>query len=159
MMTKWKKLVKNQKGLTLVELLAVVVILGIIAAIAVPSIGNIIDNSKKDAHVSNAQQMLNAARLAFANNEQLGLENEYTLQDLINKGYIEAKPVHPNDNGTLGEETTPTYDTGASKVVVNSTATAGNQYKVSLKETNGRLLFKNASPDDLVRSKISSATN
>ena len=95
-MTKWKKLVKNQKGLTLVELLAVVVILGIIAAIAVPSIGNIIDNSKKDAHVSNAQQMLNAARLAFANNEQLGLENEYTLQDLINKGYIEAKPVHPN---------------------------------------------------------------
>ena len=34
-----QKRLKNEKGLTLVELLAVIVILGIIAAIAVPSIG------------------------------------------------------------------------------------------------------------------------
>ena len=64
---------KNQKGLTLVELLAVVVILGIIAAIAVPSIGNIIDNSKKDAHISNAEMMVSAARMAVASNDQLSL--------------------------------------------------------------------------------------
>lgn len=38
-MEKIKKLLKNQKGFTLVELLAVIVILGIIAAIAIPSIG------------------------------------------------------------------------------------------------------------------------
>ncbi|WP_082795300.1 type II secretion system protein [Alkalihalobacillus trypoxylicola] len=57
------KRLKNERGLTLVELLAVVVILGIIAAIAVPSIGMIIENSKKDAAVSNAQQILNAAQL------------------------------------------------------------------------------------------------
>ncbi len=42
-MKRLKKLLKNQKGFTLVELLAVIVILGIIAAIAIPSIGNIID--------------------------------------------------------------------------------------------------------------------
>lgn len=41
MFKKWKnkKLLKNEKGLTLVELLAVIVILAIIAAIAVPAIG------------------------------------------------------------------------------------------------------------------------
>ena len=41
-----QKRLKNEKGLTLVELLAVIVILGVIAAIAVPSIGNIIENSR-----------------------------------------------------------------------------------------------------------------
>ena len=52
--------------MTLVELLAVIVILGIIGAIAVPSIAGIIDNSKKDAHIANAEQLVGAARLAVA---------------------------------------------------------------------------------------------
>nr|AAB31769.1 lipase, triacylglycerol lipase {N-terminal} {EC 3.1.1.3} [Bacillus thermocatenulatus, DSM 730, Peptide Partial, 45 aa] [Geobacillus thermocatenulatus] len=41
---------------TLIELLAVIVILGIIAAIAIPAIGAIMDNSKKDAHIANKKE-------------------------------------------------------------------------------------------------------
>ena len=87
MRKKIQAILKNEKGLTLVELLAVIVILGIIAAIAVPSIGGIIDNSKKDAHVANAQQMVSAARLAVAANDTITLgtmiscvENIYNTQ-------------------------------------------------------------------------------
>lgn len=77
-----KKRLKNQRGLTLVELLAVIVILGIISAIAVPSIGNIIEKSKEDAAVSDALQIINAAKLAHvANNEKISWDqttlNEY----------------------------------------------------------------------------------
>ena len=68
-MKKLRRLFKNQKGFTLVELLAVIVILGIIAAIAIPSIGNIIDNSKEDAHEANAEMVVSAARLGVASNE------------------------------------------------------------------------------------------
>jgi len=65
MKTWWERLVrllKEEKGLTLVELLAVIVILGIISAIAVPSIGGLIENTKKEAHKANAHQLIEAAR-------------------------------------------------------------------------------------------------
>lgn len=62
------KQLKDERGLTLVELLVVVVILGIIAAIAVVAIGGIIENSRKDAMVSDAKQMVNAAKLYVASN-------------------------------------------------------------------------------------------
>lgn len=61
-----KKLLKNrlnQKGLTLIELLAVIVILAIVAAIAIPAIGGLIENSRIKAVKSDAIMILNAANL------------------------------------------------------------------------------------------------
>jgi type IV pilus assembly protein PilA len=65
-----KKRLKDQRGLTLIELLAVVVILGIIAAIAVPSIGNIIANTREDAVVAEGIQIVNAAKIYRAQNPE-----------------------------------------------------------------------------------------
>lgn len=53
----------NQKGLTLIELLAVIVILAIVAAIAIPAIGGLINSSEIKAVKSDAIMILNAANL------------------------------------------------------------------------------------------------
>lgn len=60
------KKLKNEKGLTLIELLAVIVILAIIALIAIPAIGNIISNSKSKAVLSDATTIISGAKTAIA---------------------------------------------------------------------------------------------
>lgn len=67
-------LLKNEKGLTLIELLAVIVILGIVAAIAIPSIGKAINNSKADAHLANAREVLSIGKLAYASGDLPSVE-------------------------------------------------------------------------------------
>ena len=54
-------MLRNNKGVTLVELLIVIVILGIIAAIAVPAVGNIVENAQDDAFIADATTVRNAA--------------------------------------------------------------------------------------------------
>ncbi|MEK3934057.1 type II secretion system protein [Sporosarcina sp. FSL W7-1349] len=83
-----QKRMKNEKGLTLVELLAVIVILGIIAAIAVPSIGNIIENTKYNAVKSDAVNALNAANMYFAEEPTA---SKVTVEKLVTDGYLENK--------------------------------------------------------------------
>lgn len=65
-----KKFLKNQKGLTLIELLAVIVILAIVSAIAIPSIGNIIENSRYNAVKADAINVINAATLYYTDNPE-----------------------------------------------------------------------------------------
>lgn len=51
---------KNKKGFTLVELLAVIVILGVLLLIAVPAVSSIIENSKRGAAKDEAMEALDA---------------------------------------------------------------------------------------------------
>ena len=124
MFNKFLKQVKNAKGFTLVELLAVIVILGIIAAIAVPSVSGVIAKSKKDATVSNAEQLIEGARLLVTTDNvdvsdgvdinvyskgenQYGLEEEGFIEDGLvdtaGEPYKDASHVHieEDDNGKV----------------------------------------------------------
>ena len=53
---------RNNKGFTLVELLAVIVIMGILMMVAIPSVTRTIENSRKDTFVDIAKSYANAAR-------------------------------------------------------------------------------------------------
>ncbi len=80
-----RKLLSNRKGVTLVELLAVLVILGIIAAIAIPTIGNLIDNSREKAANAEWDNIQEAARL-YATAEEPAAA--FSLQDMIDSNNI-----------------------------------------------------------------------
>lgn len=52
----------NKKGFTLIELLAVIIILGILMIIAIPSVTSYISDSRKEAYIKTAKQVVSGAR-------------------------------------------------------------------------------------------------
>lgn len=75
---------RSKKGVTLVELLAVIVILGIIAAIAVPTIGGLLERTRQNAAEAEHTNILEAARLyAIAEDKTI-----FTLAEVIAADYI-----------------------------------------------------------------------
>ena len=54
---------KNKKGFTLVELLAVIVILGLLMIVAIPNITRVIRNARRDTYADNAKALIDAFRL------------------------------------------------------------------------------------------------
>ncbi|KZN96860.1 hypothetical protein AZI98_04575 [Aeribacillus pallidus] len=89
-MRKHVKLLKKEKGMTLIELLAVIIIIAIILAIAIPIITNVIGDSKNRANVSEALNIISAAKLKHA--QEGG--TEYNADAL--KGYIDFQPSDSN---------------------------------------------------------------
>lgn len=83
-----------KKGFTLVELIAVVAILGLIAIIVYPSIGTVIRTSRESAYEDQKQIIIKAAKTWGTKTENVnnlttdGTEYKLTVETLLDEGYI-----------------------------------------------------------------------
>lgn len=119
---------KNEKGLTLVELLAVITILGIMVSIGTISVSWIINNSKKQYYKTLKGTIKNAGQSYF--NEHRGLlpakENEtnsVTVEDLIYFKYLKDNIQNTNKEDCNKEE---------SQVTVTRLSADNYKYEVTL---------------------------
>ncbi|AUD64971.1 hypothetical protein BK011_04495 [Tenericutes bacterium MZ-XQ] len=104
------KALRNKKGVTLVELLAVVVILGIIAAIAVPTIGGLIERQEANAAEATYDTIVTAAEL-YAEDT-----TAFTLAALESEDFVDLKS---NEFGYMDGETLTVLTKDAIWIVVN----------------------------------------
>ncbi|WP_404453864.1 prepilin-type N-terminal cleavage/methylation domain-containing protein [Oceanobacillus kapialis] len=98
MLARMKKMFKKEKGFTLVELLAVIAILAIILAIAVPSVGNLISKAKQDTTDANIELVLNAAKLADLSEVKPKANNTYEITELQQAGFLDVNIEDDNFN-------------------------------------------------------------
>jgi len=107
---------KNKKGVTLVELLAVIVIMGIIAAIAVPAIGGLIKSTKERAVEGTYTSITEAARLYYTAED----DSTFTLNDLVQGGYITLATDYVQSSQVLGEALTNVAHTSVAITVTGT---------------------------------------
>lgn len=86
----------NKKGTSLVELLAVIVIMGIIAAIAVPTVGALLKNTRMKAAKSDMDVLYSAAQTYFAAEDATSV----TAAALLDGNYASLTKTDISDNGT-----------------------------------------------------------
>jgi prepilin-type N-terminal cleavage/methylation domain-containing protein len=84
----------KKNGFTLVELLAVIVVLGAILAIAIPNIIKILDNTRQNVYKEYEKELVNSTKNYTVENikmlpKQINEKTKITLQDLQSKDYVE----------------------------------------------------------------------
>lgn len=85
---------KNKKGFTLVELLAVIVILGIIMVIATKSVMDSVNESRKKTKYMAAKEIVEIAA-AYMEVEGSDEKGCVLVVDMINKSYLESNATNP----------------------------------------------------------------
>ena len=92
----------NKRGFTLVELLAVLVVLGIVAVVCYPIVTKTINSSKNDLAVEQRNRVISAAKNYVASN--VVEDNScITVEALKNSGYLESGDIKdPSTGKNLG---------------------------------------------------------
>jgi prepilin-type N-terminal cleavage/methylation domain-containing protein len=78
----------NRKGFTLIELLIVVVIIGILAAIAIPKFANTKEKAYVASMKADLKNLVNVQEAYFADNNQYGSTANLTGKYSVSKGNV-----------------------------------------------------------------------
>lgn len=103
---------KKRQAFTLVELIIVIAILGILAAIAIPKYNKSRIKAAETAHLANVEMLKSAARMKILD----GSDEINWSKDSYDKEYIEKWPEIPNGLKTDKPEYKVIYDSNGLRV-------------------------------------------
>lgn len=84
---------KNRKGFTLIELMIVIAIIGILAAMAIPNFRKARESARQKACYSNLRVILGA--IEMYNMDNSSMMDDLSVAKLVSGKYLKAEPVPP----------------------------------------------------------------
>ncbi|HEX2040143.1 MAG TPA: type II secretion system protein [Acidimicrobiales bacterium] len=136
-----KRLEKDEEGFTLIELMVVVLIIGILVAIAVPTFLNAQNNAKSKAAQSNARSALSAAKTVQAEQETYYLGSDAATLAALQAG-----------EPSLDWTSSPNAVSASPDDISWNVTTNGFQITMAVRSKNGEcfLVRDNINPDTTV---------
>lgn len=99
----FRKIGKNKKGFTLIELIVVVGILGVLAAVLIPRVMGFTSTAKNNTDSANRRLLHNVAAIVIAQGEDITtddedgyIDSENYVADTDMDKYLESWPVKQN---------------------------------------------------------------
>lgn len=129
---------RSSKGFTLVELLVVIIVLGILIAIAVPSFIGVRDNARKASRESDVTVLYHNAKAYWASQDADGIQENFGSSDSLVDALEVAEPAFAGDLVTTGasegtaadDDTYAVYTDGDDAVSITATY-KGDRYSIS----------------------------
>ena len=148
MRTQFCRNAANDKGMTLMEVLAVIVILGILAAVAVPIYLNVMQNSRTNAFVSNGYAFRDASNFYLKDKVMRGEGlTVIRYQELVEAGFLD-EVVDPDTREYWNPSNNESYVTAVGNQVVGL-CLYGNERKLcgGKGDDEEPIPFEDLSPD------------
>lgn len=122
-MVKFRKMLVNDKGFTLVELLVVIAVLGILAAIAIPRLTGVTDKARLAEAKTSVGSLKNAVEMVYAEAGTYASANTGSLTTSnIVYDYI--------DPGTLSNKFSYSINAGQDTYTITASGSTGLSYSI-----------------------------
>jgi general secretion pathway protein G len=123
----------HKAGFTLVEIMIVVAIIGLLAAIAIPNFVKARTTAQKNACINNLRQ-LDGAIQQWALEEKKAKDSPVTLADV--RGYLRNEPVCPA-GGTTADDSYAVTTASEPPTCISPGGTAANGHELLMAEPGG----------------------
>lgn len=145
-MQKMKKLLKKNKGFTLIEMIVVVGIIGVLVAILLPRFADIREKSYEKANIANGKAVISALEAYYTDNMSYPAASTYYLGSAAGlSGYLSSALVNPYTSSAYSSASEANGTIAIITVAASSSVPASFKVNVYGRSTTSLLSFNSKS--------------